>query len=556
MRVARPLVLTLLLAAVLAGCSRLPTADNNLDPAQRGSYGVGMVRQVFSPTAAKGQTRPLETYVWYPAPDQGDEWAATVGVKYGVGRAVAPGRRFPLIVFSPGYQGSSTWYSSLIFHLVSHGFVVAGVEHQDCSIPCTARGRADQNERRLEEVTAVRNDLVALSDGDDPIFGRLVDPDRVGIAGQSLGGWTTLAALERDSRFRAGLALAPATAALPAPDPAKVSRPVMLMAGVLDAGVPYSLPTRFFADIPYTVDHYLLAAQRVGHQFDDRCFADMVTTGCASSLPQADVSALMARYGTAFLLRYVAGRQLPDSRLVAYRESPEYTIVKGSASGASAVPEPRSVPGVDAGPRQPAGTSLLDDDLSVPRGDHLPTSSRDPARYGVGYANGGYEITVNRPATQTASVQGEAVVAGNYGDASIAVDAEIASPTPDQFLQLACRSQGPTSQYRFGFRPATGEYWLSRWLTIPGVPVPLTPPMLPPGLIASAARLGGASNRLELGCRGTTIVARINSQTVATVQDNTFSSGQMWIAVGETPGEPGGGVRPVGRFRNLLITQE
>jgi hypothetical protein len=198
---------------------------------------------------------------------------------------------------------------------------------------------------------------------------------------------------------------------------------------------------------------------------------------------------------------------------------------------------------------------LLADDLSGPRGDHLPTRSSDPTRFDAGYVAGQYEIVVNRPATQSAPSQGEAVVLGTYTDASLAVDAALVSPTPDQYVQLSCRSQGPTSRYRFGFRPATGEYWLTRWLLIPGYGV-LSPPMLPRGLFSPVVHQGGSSNHAELDCHGTVITARINGETVATVSDNTFSSGQMWIAVGETAGGPSSGVRPTARFSNLVVTAQ
>ncbi len=164
-------LLTLLpCVALLVACSRLASTDRGVDPAHRGPYAVGLTRQVSSRVLPNGQTRAVETYVWYPAPDQGGQWAATAGVRYGVGRAVAPGRPFPLIVFSPGYQTSPTVYSKLISHLVSHGFVVAGPEHQDCQAQCTARDRATEVEDRPVDVSGVLDGLLALNEGDDPVF--------------------------------------------------------------------------------------------------------------------------------------------------------------------------------------------------------------------------------------------------------------------------------------------------------------------------------------------------------------------------------------------------
>jgi dienelactone hydrolase len=553
MRAATLAILVPLLAALLAACSRLGSPDASVDPGQRGPYAVGLARQVFSRTLPNGQTRSVETWVWYPSPDQGDTWDATISVRYGIGRTVAPGGPFPLIVFSHGYQASPTNYGRLLAHLASHGFVVAGPEHQDCRAQCTAQNREAEVDSRPADVSAVLDRLLALNDGDDPTFHHLVDPARVGMAGQSFGGWTTLTVLERDPRFRAGLAMAPATAIAPPPDPTKVSRPTMLMAGMLDAMVTYALTTRFFAEIPASApDHYLLAAKRMGHQFSDRCFPGAVTTGCQTSMPQEQIQAMMDRVGTAFLLRYVAGHRLTDHQLGIGDESPEYTVLKAVADVLPPAPTPR--PLQEAAPSDPPGTVLLDDDLSAPRGDHLPLTSADPTRYEVAYAAGQYQIAVNRPASATASSQGEAVIAGTYGDASVAVDAALVNPTPDQYLQLACRSQAPFSQYRFAFRPATGEYSITRWLTIPGLDAPLGPPLLPRGLISPAVHRGTAVNHAELRCQGTTITAQINSETLATVSDNTFASGRIWIAVGEAFGAQPTGQKPVARFGNLVVT--
>jgi hypothetical protein len=55
---------------------------------------------------------------------------------------------------------------------------------------------------------------------------------------------------------------------------------------------------------------------------------------------------------------------------------------------------------------------------------------------------------------------------------------------------------------------------------------------------------------------GTTIRASLNGQVVATVSDSTFTSGQMWLATGETPGAPTPGSHPTARFRNLVITAQ
>ena len=286
----------------------------------------------------------------------------------------------------------------------------------------------------------------------------------------------------------------------------------------------------------------------------DGCTQDSATIGCQASMPQDQLRTLVNRFGAAFLLR--SRRRSPGVRERAWdrRAAPEYAIVSAANGATPVIPTPRPLPRTDPPPSDLPGAVLLADDLSSARGDHLPTVSRDPGRYSAGYVGGQYEIVANRP-----GAQGEAIVSGTYADASIAVDAALVDATPDQYVQLACRIQGPAAQYRFGFRP--GDW---RVLADPGVG---DPGQREPGRHRAGAHgatraalaghaPGGASNRAELSCHGTTIEGRVNGETVATVQDNTFSSGQVSIAAGSTPGGVGGGTRAVGHFSNLVIVAQ
>jgi predicted dienelactone hydrolase len=513
-----------------------------LDTGEPGPYAAGTAVRVFARPSPDGGTRRLRTEIWYPA-ERGS--LTTMGAD----APAATGAPYPLIIFSHGWLASPWVYSRFLRHLASHGFVVAGPEHTDCGPRCTERGYLADADTRPADVSAVLDGVLALNAGDDPLFKNLIDPDRVGVAGQSFGGWTTLTVLERDARFRAGLAMAPATYIPPVPDVHQLTKPVMLMAGVLDAMVPFALTRRYYADIPASApDRYFLAVQQAGHQFTDQCFDGFVTTSCSASMPQDRLQALVNRVGTAFLLRYVAGRRLGDDQLRAV-DNAEYALVKTPA-GSSPVSMPAPLPAEGAVAAAARGTVLLEDDLSGAHGGQLPASSADPARYDAGYAGGKYQIAVNRPFNQ-----GEVLLPGTYADAAIAVDAELVNPAPDQYVQLACRTQDAVSQYRFAFRPATGEFWINRWHPRSG-PAGQFVPLLPPEPPSLAIRRGSDTNRAELTCRGTTITARLNGVTVASVADNTFRAGRMWIAVGESAGGSSPSVKPVARFSNLVVTAE
>jgi dienelactone hydrolase len=439
-------------------------------------------------------------------------------------------------------------------HLASHGYVVAAPEHQDCRGSCSFSDYSSEIVRRPLDVRSAVDSVLSLDSSNDAILKNMVDPQRVGVAGQSFGGWTALEAQQTDSRFRAALVMNAATVQLPPADPTKVSRPLLMMTGELDALVPFALTEDFYSRVPAAQDRFLLVVPRAGHEFMDQCFdAALTLLTCATALAQDQLVGIMNGIGTAFLDRYVAGEPASASGLLLdATNSPNYTLVPTRAS-ASPQPLPTAAP-APAGPTPSAagtanqpGTVLLKDDLANAQDGKLPTSSTDPARYSAAYADGSYDIAVHRSFDQ-----GESVLPGRYADATLSVDAVLVHPEDDQYVQLACRSQNATSQYRFGFRPTTGEVWINRWFAEAGIQryTPLSDDM------SRAIRGGSESNCAELTCKGTTIEARINGATVASVSDNTFQAGQFWIAVGESPGGTPAAVKTEAHFSNLAITQE
>src|SRR5579862_6875149 len=179
----------------------------------------------------------------------------------------------------------------------------------------------------------------------------------------------------------------------------------------------------------------------------------------------------------------------------------------------------------------PTSRVLLSDEMIAPDGGILPQRSTDPARFTAGYAGGEYVIHVNAPFSQ-----GEALLPGEFADSSIAIDGALLNAAADQFLQLACRSQGQGSQYRFGFRPANGEFWITRWTEGAQVAT-LTSTDGSKTATDMGAKVNPHSqtNHLELACEKNVISAIVNGTIVASVSDGTFQRGQVWIAAGETP---------------------
>lgn len=96
-----------------------------------------------------------------------------------------PGKRWPLIVYSHGYESHGLWDLEHMKALAAHGFIVAYIFHGD------GRGSLESgvNLRPLEFETAL--DFLL----GHPDYGPLIDPARIGVSGASFGGLTVLAAM-------------------------------------------------------------------------------------------------------------------------------------------------------------------------------------------------------------------------------------------------------------------------------------------------------------------------------------------------------------------------
>ncbi len=202
------------------------------DPFARGPFPVG-VRTLDARDAARGGRRlPIE--VWYPATDAhaGQDLVDTGRDRYeivpgfpplaqdAVRHAAGRAGRYPLIVFSHGSGGHRRQSTFLTTHLASHGYVVAAVDHvgntyrdmmqlavavrSGAPLPDTAAVVRELGASRPADVAFMTDQVLA---GD---FAASIDPDRMGMVGHSMGGWTTLLMAGRDRRLGAVVLLAPA----------------------------------------------------------------------------------------------------------------------------------------------------------------------------------------------------------------------------------------------------------------------------------------------------------------------------------------------------------
>jgi predicted dienelactone hydrolase len=128
--------------------------------------------------------------------------------------------RHPLIAFSHGYGGHRRQSTFLCTHLASHGYVVAAVDHTGNTVfdvlhtvmQLAAGGPRPDTDATLREFIELRPADVSfmLDQMLASEFGSVIDAARIGMAGHSFGGWTTLVTSTRDQRIRAAVPLAPA----------------------------------------------------------------------------------------------------------------------------------------------------------------------------------------------------------------------------------------------------------------------------------------------------------------------------------------------------------
>jgi predicted dienelactone hydrolase len=149
----------------------------------------------------------------------------------------------PLVVLSPGFTNHRSTLTGLAEDLASHGYVVAGVDHTYESYATAfpdgriATGLARQHRRpggsfweqvvagRAADVCFVLGELTTAAAAAS--VAALIDPERIGVAGHSIGGATAIAALLADHRIRAGIDMDGSTiAAIPAQG---LSRPFLFL---------------------------------------------------------------------------------------------------------------------------------------------------------------------------------------------------------------------------------------------------------------------------------------------------------------------------------------
>lgn len=181
---------------VLLACS-LALLGMTLSPKLRAqeAAGVGIAAiQVADPV--NGVSMP--GFVFYPSA-RASSAATTIGpyaVDATFGAPTLPGAK-PLIVISHGHGGTNLGHHDLASYLAHHGFVVATFEHpKDNFHDQSGTAKATVLAGRAVQVRATITALLA-----DPRWKSMIDPTRIGVAGFSAGGYTSLLVVGAVPRF-------------------------------------------------------------------------------------------------------------------------------------------------------------------------------------------------------------------------------------------------------------------------------------------------------------------------------------------------------------------
>ncbi|MEO0503092.1 MAG: dienelactone hydrolase family protein, partial [Pseudomonadota bacterium] len=143
--------------------------------------------------------RPLKLEIWYPAAigtEAGGTYTATL--RDGQTKATLSGRAardaapaaqgpFPLVLLSHGYPGNRFLMSHLGENLASKGYVAVAMDHTDSTYSDQAAFGSTLLHRPLDQ-DRVLDHIAGLT---DPL-GAIVDTDRTGIVGYSMGGYGAL----------------------------------------------------------------------------------------------------------------------------------------------------------------------------------------------------------------------------------------------------------------------------------------------------------------------------------------------------------------------------
>jgi predicted dienelactone hydrolase len=220
------------------------------DPVSMGPFPVGVTATVFIDKSRTDnftkQPRTLVTEIWYPAADDARRGAKNKYTDFypaitaevdellkktykmnaadidkifwneAVRNAPVRKGRFPLVVFSHGNGGTRHQNTFWCDYLASHGYIVVSADHTGNArmtiidgkvITFQASERAQSAKDRPLDMSFLLDQMIAWDKGADKRFAGRIDTDHAAAAGMSFGSYTAHWAADRDSRFKAIVAM-------------------------------------------------------------------------------------------------------------------------------------------------------------------------------------------------------------------------------------------------------------------------------------------------------------------------------------------------------------
>jgi len=226
-----------------ATATATPVPLTSADVLRPGPYAVGVATYAFEdpsrPTVANGTypgaaSRTLDTEVWYPI----DRRDAGTDLETRDAPVVHTGRTSPLIIYSHGFMSMRTGGAYLARHLATYGYVVAAPDFPLTTTAAPGGPNVLDLANQPGDVRFVIDRMLALE-----TFAAVIDPDRIGLTGLSLGGSTTLLTTFHptlhDPRIRAAAPMAPGGCFMNRTFYGDRVVPLLVVHGDIDAITPY-----------------------------------------------------------------------------------------------------------------------------------------------------------------------------------------------------------------------------------------------------------------------------------------------------------------------------